>query len=50
MMNTHKCVYRLMRGINLCDREAEEDSPSIEHSCKNIQALFCMTFIIASLK
>jgi len=43
-------TYRLTRGINLYENGREEDCGSIEHSCKNTQALFCMTFFIASLK
>lgn len=50
MMNTHKSIYKLTRGIKLCERETEEDCLSIEHSFKNVQASFCMTFFIASLK
>lgn len=50
MMNTHKSIYRITSGVKLYERETEEDCPGIEHPFKNVQALFCMTFFIASLK
>jgi len=49
-MNKHKSIYRLTRGIKLCEREIAEGCLSIEHSFKNVQASFCMTFFIAAFK